>query len=378
MNKELLVYTIPTCVYSYVLYNYYNSRYKKKLDESTKNLEKKDNIYDFLNDLNDYCSNGKDNCLLSYNITEYAYKYIKEHGIDDYLDKLNREPDIFETDKEYVFIYKENEIEEENIKGNMLNLYHVDKIINKKYTTNAKEALEEKCGKGKCDIMKIMKQIKQVTDKYKNGGFIEYYWFDVKTQETIVKKSFVKKIENVKYKGKNTNLYIGSGHTLKKIQQEFDFLKLNLLFINSLLFVTMWIFFDMKFTLKSKTLSFTILLFSTIYLSLLMIDSYKLEYSVSEYETQIQNIMVSGKILATFTSSLIIYLNLVKPKRNNSLYRLLVIALLFTLLSSIYYTSEDREIVSYIYLLKNISIINASLTLFLSFILVTLNKILKK
>ena len=140
----------------------------------------------------------------------------------------------------------------------------------------------------------------------------------------------------------------------------------------------MWIFFDMKFTLKNKTLSFTILLFSTIYLSLLMIDSYKLEYSVSEYETQIQNIMVSGKILATFTSSLIIYLNLVKPKRNNSLYRLLVIALLFTLLSSIYYTSEDREIVSYIYLLKNISIINASLTLFLSFILVTLNKILKK
>ena len=143
MNKELLVYTIPTCIYSYVLYNYYSTRYKKKLDDSTKNLEKKDNIYDFLNDLNDYCSNGKDNCLLSYNITEYAYKYIKEHGIDDYLDKLNREPDIFQTDKEYVFIYKENEIEEENIKGNMLNLYHIDKIIDKKYATNAKVALEK-------------------------------------------------------------------------------------------------------------------------------------------------------------------------------------------------------------------------------------------
>lgn len=378
MNKELLVYTIPTCIYSYVLYNYYNTRYKTKLDNSTNNLEKKDNTYDFLNDLNEYCSNGKDNCLLSYNITEYVYKYIKEHGIDDYLDKIKRKPGTFHTDKEYVFIYKENEIEEENIKGNMLNIYHIDKIIDKKYATNAKVALEKKCGKGKCDIMKIMRQIKQVTDKYKNGGFIEYYWFDVKTQETIVKKSFVKKIENVKYKGKNTNLYIGSGHTLKKIQQEFDFSKLNFLFINSLFFVTMWIFFNMKFTLKNKTLSYIILLFSTIYLSLMMIDSYKLEYSVSEYETQIQNIMTSGKILATFISSLIIYLNLIKRKKSNALYRLLVIALLFTLLSSVYYTSEDREIVSYIYLLKNISIINASLTLFLSFILVTLNKILEK
>ena len=94
-------------------------------------------------------------------------------------------------------------------------------------------------------------------------------------------------------------------------------------------------------------------------------------------EKQLSNIMVSGQILATFTGSLIIYLNLIKQKQDSALYQLLVITLLFTLFSSIYYTSKDRETVGYIYLLKNVSIINASLTLFLTFILVTLKKILK-
>ena len=377
MDKEFLVYTIPISVYSYVLYRYYMNRYKKEFDKTT-DLEKKDNIHEFLNDINDYCPIAKNNCLLSYNITDYAYKYIKEYGLDDYLDKVTRKSKVFQTDKEYVFIWKDNEIEEESKKGNMFSVYHVSPIINQNYASNAKIKLEEKCGEGKCDVVKILKQIKEVSDKYENGGFIEYYWFDVVSQETVVKKTFVIKIEDIEYKGKKTNLYIGSGHTVKKGDQELDFFKLNLLFINSLLFITVWIFFNMKTALKNKTLTYTILLFSVVYLSSLMLDSYKLEYSVREYEEQIKNIMLSARIMATFTGSLIIYLNLIKAKQVSALYQLLVITLLFTLFSSIYYTSSDKDSVSLVYLLKYVSIINASLTIFVTFILVTIKKILPR
>ena len=198
------------------------------------------------------------------------------------------------------------------------------------------------------------------------------------SQETVVKKSFVIKIEDIEYKGKKTNLYIGSGHTVKKAGQELDFFKLNLLFFNCLLFVSMWIFFNINATLKSKTLTSIILIFSVVYLSSLMLDSYHLEYSINEYEEQIKNIMNSARIMAAFTGSLIIYLNLIKAKQVTALYQLLVVTLLFTLFSSIYYTSRDKDSVSLVYLLKYVSIINASLTIFLTFILVTIKKTLPR
>ena len=114
---------------------------------------------------------------------------IKKYGIDSFLDKVNRKAKVFQTDKEYVFIYKENDIKEENERGNLLNVYHVSPIIHQKYAAYSTIKLQEKCGKGKCELLAIMKQIKEVSDKYENGGFIEYYWFDVVSQETVVKKS---------------------------------------------------------------------------------------------------------------------------------------------------------------------------------------------
>ena len=376
--NEYIAYTIPIGIYSYVLYDYYNNRFKKQADEEISDLEKKGNTHDFLEDIAEYCGNSKDECLLSHNITQASYDEIRSSGLENYLDKIKRNPKVFETDKEYVFIFKENEIPEENEKGNMLNVYHVSPIVNEYYVANSSPLLEEQCGKGKCDLLKIMRQIKDVSDKYDKGGFIEYYWFDVKTRETIIKKSFVMKVSDVEYKGEKTNLYIGSGHTVKKARQELDFFKLNLLLINCLLFITIWIFFNMKIALKNETLTFIILLFSVIYLSSLMTDSYKLEYSINEYEDQMKNIMLSARIMATFTGSLIIYLNLIKAKQVNTLYQLLVLTLLFTLFSSVYYTSRDIDSVSLVYLLKYVSIINASLTIFVTFILVTLKKTLPK
>lgn len=367
---------IPILSYGYIQYNEYINKYERKL-KKTENLEKKDDIHDFLNDIDSYCPTSKNECLLSHNITDYAYQHIKKYGINNYLDKVTRKSKVFQTDKEYVFVFKENENSEENDKGNMLNVYHVSPLIYKKYTDWSTVKLEEKCGKGKCDLLKIMRQIKEASDNYENGGFIEYYWFDVVSQETIVKKSFVRKVKDVEYEGKKTNLYIGSGHTVKKASRSIDELKLNILLINVLLFILMWYYFDISKSLKNKRLSYTILIFSTIYLSSLMFDSYKNEFSSSTYNTHIYNIMTSAQVMATFIGSIIIYLKLFNMKYDQILFKLLVVSLIFTLISAIYYSSRDVETVKLVYLLKTISIINSSVVLILIFSILTLKKILK-
>lgn len=375
VNNNFIAYSIPIFIYSYMLYDFYSKRYKTDKEEKVSNLGKKDNSYEFLKDVHYYCDSSKDDCLLSHTITVSAYNDIKLRGIDQYLDNIKRNPKIFETDKEYVFIWETNKIPEEQERGNLFAVYHVSPDIHEEYSANSESKVQETCGKGKCELVKIMKQIVEVSDQYKNGGFVEYEWYDVKTQETIIKKSFVIKLEDIEYKGKKTNLYIGSGHTVKQIQQEVYFFKLNLLIINCFVFITVWIFFDFNSILKNKTFSFLILILSSFYLSSLMFDSYKINYTQDEYDKQYTKIWYSARIVAMLLGSIIIYLNLIKQKQPPALYKLLVISILFTLLSSIYYSSKDLRSLSIVYIIKNISIINASLSIFITFILITLNKL---
>ncbi len=374
-NNDFIAYSIPISIYSYMLIDFYSKRYKTDKEEKVTNLGKKDNSYEFLKDVHYYCDSSKDDCLLSHTITVSAYNDIKLRGIDQYLDNIKRNPKIFETDKEYVFIFQENDIPEEQERGNLFAPYHVNPDVHEEYSANSEPKVQETCGKGKCELVKIVKQIVEVSDQYKNGGFVEYEWYDVKTQETIIKKSFVIKVEDVEYKGKKTNLYIGSGHTVKQIQQEVYFFKLNILIINCFVFITMWIFFDFNSILKNRRFSFIILILSSFYLSSLMFDSYKINYTQDEYDKQYNKIMSSSKILAALLGSIIIYLKLIKEKQQPAMYKLLIISILFTLLSSIYYSSKDLRSLSTVFIIKYISIINASLSIFITFIVVTLNKL---
>lgn len=106
-----------------------------------------------------------------------------------------------------------------------------------------------------------------------------------------------------------------------------------------------------------------------------MFDSYKINYTQDEYDKQYNKIMSSSRILAALLGSIILYLNLIKEKQQPAMYKLLVMSILFTLLSSIYYSSKDLHSLSIIYIIKNISIINASLAILITFIVITLNKL---
>ena len=106
-----------------------------------------------------------------------------------------------------------------------------------------------------------------------------------------------------------------------------------------------------------------------------MIDSYKVSYTRDEYDKQYTKIWYSARIVAMLLGSIIIYLNLIKQKQQPALYKLLVISILFTLLSSVYYSSKDIRSLSTVFIIKNISIINAVLAIFITFIMITLNKL---
>ena len=106
-----------------------------------------------------------------------------------------------------------------------------------------------------------------------------------------------------------------------------------------------------------------------------MLNSYKISYTIDEYDKQYTKISSSARILAALLGSIVVYLNLIKEKQDPALYKLLVISLLFTLFSSIYYSSKELGSLSNVLIMKNISILNASLAIFITFIVITLNKL---
>ena len=97
--------------------------------------------------------------------------------------------------------------------------------------------LNKLCGEGKCDLLSIMRQITTFCDENPNGGFVEYYWFDPKTQQTISKRSFVIKINDVEYEGNKRDIYIGSGHAIETNSKNIDFFKLYTTLAFSILFI---------------------------------------------------------------------------------------------------------------------------------------------
>ena len=136
----------------------------------------------------------------------------------------------------------------------------------------------------------------------------------------------------------------------------------------------MWSYFNVAKYLGNMSLNTFMLTLTTLYISSFILDSYKEEYTIQMYKEHINSIMQTGYVLATFVSSIIIYMSLFKIKYDYILYKLLIVACAFTLFSSVYYTSNNIEPLSKIYIMKTISSRNATILLLLIFVFITLKK----
>ena len=98
----------------------------KKDSETDKEFIEDKDRYTFFNDIHDKCGqDGKDNCLMSYNLSMSAYDKIKKDGLEAYLNHLIQYPKSFQNENgDYVWLYLNNEDEQESIKGNLYFYIH--------------------------------------------------------------------------------------------------------------------------------------------------------------------------------------------------------------------------------------------------------------
>lgn len=376
MNKitqEIVTYSIvlliPIGTYIYLHLKNIDDlqKYKK---QNKKFIEDKDR-YTFFNDIHDNCFQyGKDDCLMSYNLSMSAYDKIKKDGLESYLDHLVQYPKSFQNENgDYVWLYLNNEDEQESIKGNLYFLYTPSSFINEKYVSATMDDLNKSCGINKCNHLKIMADIKNISDKaYPKGGFTEYEWFDISTKEMIIKRSYCIKIKEVVYKGEKRTLYMGAGHTKGKKPKELNYYIMNIYIINILIIISIFHFLNVFDRMRIQT-KFPIILVCILLLTLIMTNSYNEDYTRNGYIENIKQINVTGLILEAIIISSIIFIKLFKIPFKSVLYSLVIVSLGFLMYSSLSYMSDDLKQLEIQLIMKRIAYVNGAILLILTFLL---------
>ena len=387
MNKTIensILYSsvllIPIGMYTYLHFKNINDL-KKDSETDKEFIEDKDR-YTFFNDIHDKCGqDGKDNCLMSYNLSMSAYDKIKKDGLEAYLNHLIQYPKSFQNENgDYVWLYLNNEDEQESIKGNLYFLYTPSSFINEKYVSATMEDLNNSCGLNKCNHLKIMADIKDISDRaYPKGGFTEYEWFDISTKEMIVKRSFCIKIQEVEYKGEKRTLYMGSGHTKGKKTKALDYNEMNIQMVNIIIILCI-LHFSNIFKNISIKIKLPIIIGCISVLTINMMNSYKEDYTLDGYIKNISQINYTGLVLETIIISSIIFIRLFKIhfEYEAILYNILMISLGFLIFSSLSYSSDDLQQLRIQLLTKRIAFIDGAILLILGFLLAVILKDNKK
>tara|TARA_B100001175_G_C19504108_1_gene639863 strand:- start:1582 stop:2727 length:1146 start_codon:yes stop_codon:yes gene_type:complete len=368
--KYFLFSLIPTSTYLYIIYEDYYSKSNVKIKD-IEDLVKDKNETVFYKDILDKCDVNKNLCILSYEITKGAYDKITSHGITEYLNKIRENATPFETgDKEDVFVFQEHEDPNETSRGNLFTLYDNSSLLNQKYVADTIDDLNKLCGEGNCDLLSIMKQITSFCDKNPNGGFVEYYWFDPKTQQTISKRSFVIKINDVEYEGNKRDIYIGSGHAIEVNSRTIDYFKLYTTLGFSILFLLIFLILNLSKEFKSEVMENSVIFGAMVLFSLTMLDRYKTSHNLEKSIKLINNKSITSRILGALCASIAIFISLFKKQYSNSFYIIYVITLILLILSSIHIQTSDTTTIRNILSIKYISNIMITILLYIVFIFV--------
>lgn len=246
-----------------------------------------------------------DNCFTSMSITKLVKDMIHKNGLEYTINSMLAEPKKYQTYKgDYVFIFRKIK-DEKN--GGYKALYHSHPGIHGLPTLQGNKNMLKTCPSGKCDVVKVIREIGNFTNEH-NNGFIDYTWYDPVTKDTIIKRSYVEKLKDINYRGDNIPLYIGSGFTMKDVKENLDITLLIINIISFIIFVLLWNMLDIEFLLKTspmvKNVFFIVVsfLFSTMILS-----SKKRRVLIEVQEKNLEKVILAGGILAGLTLSLSLF-----------------------------------------------------------------------
>ena len=122
-------------------------------------------------------------------MVQFTIQMIKKYGLEKTIRLKRSDRKKFTTNKgEYAWIHFYNkELKEYAF------LYHNKPGLDNKNMTNSQIVVQKVCPPGKCVLDELIHRLTLMCDKF-GRGFDEYEWFDPKTNENIIKRTFIQKV----------------------------------------------------------------------------------------------------------------------------------------------------------------------------------------
>ena len=193
----------------------------------------KDNL-SMIEQIKKKCNN--DDCFMSYSMVQFTINMINKYGLERTIELKRADRKKFTTNTgEYVLIHFYNKELKE-----YFFLYHAKPGLDNQNMINSQIAVEKVCPRGKCVLQELIHRLTLLCDKY-GRGFDEYEWFDPKTDENIIKRTFIEKLRKLNLKGETIDIYVGSGATIKKKEFKINYVNFIIIIINVIfILVLIW------------------------------------------------------------------------------------------------------------------------------------------
>lgn len=330
---------VAVTVFVYRVYNYYNKLRITELKDII-NIPRDKDYAKFTETMRDECL--KDDCLLAYSLVKQGINRIEKEGLKEFLRELNFDQDVFKTGSgDYIFIYKENEDKVEKWRGNNYAIYGGTAITDKKFVDESQESLDEVCGVGKCSLHTSMKRMVEFTEDNELGGFVDYYWFDIETNDVIVKRSYIQRVKDIEYEGKKINIYIGSGFTLKFEDENQSIIGVIIQFLNIVLFGVFFWYFNMSNLIDNKIIMsaffYFVVLFQVLYLNYVTTSTSTLDESIKHLD----EITATSTTLVFISLIITIHFGVIK-KLDLLAIELFILGFIFAILSTLRYSQNTN------------------------------------
>ena len=335
-NKYLFVIVISIIVLIIKIYQF-GSRIKKEKNKTELNGIQHSNKFIFIKNVKDKCNN--DDCHLSMNLVYYITNLIKKHGLKKTLQEMRSDKNAFTTSKgEYVWIHRCNK------KKECFFIYHYHDKLDNKNMKNAQIGMNKTCSEENCPVGKIITDLTKFSDTY-GEGFYEYKWFDPITNDIIIKRSFISKLEKIKTQfSDDDTIYIGSGATVETRTSKLDIILISIFFINIIIYIFFWKYLNIDYhfnSIISNIVFYCVILFNLFNLYNIKLESRNIKSVQEDYiNTKNSAISLSGLGLAISFFLSKIFLNK-NPIIIKNAIKMLSFAIISSLLSFIDITNED-------------------------------------
>ena len=208
---------------------------------------------------------NRDSCKYAKYSVDSIAKMIHDTSLKRTLNYIRNHKDEFvNSGGEYSFIFRaiDGGEGEEDYKF----LYHRDPNMDGVRTSAIMEKITAQCPNGECNLGEILTELSDIADN-NVGGFLEYKWWNPKTNANILKRTYVRRIEVVsqindplsKHKIDNIMpIYVASGFSVRETRTIYDPKTVAIALSGNIIFIGMWKLLDIDSIMNNRAVSLVI------------------------------------------------------------------------------------------------------------------------